>query len=111
MAEIQVFRIPLTNTSQSFNIKLSGVSLTLITRWNQFMGAWELGFQDPNTQQSIYSFIPLVTGTDLISQFKYNGILPGILLCFTDGITDDIPTQENLGGSSNLFYITGDINA
>ena len=104
---IQVFRIPLTNTSQNFNINLSGIPLTLITRWNQFMPAWELGFKDTNSQESIYSFVPLVTGTDLISQFKYNGILPGILLCFTDGNADDIPTQTNLGLSSNLFYITG----
>jgi hypothetical protein len=102
----QVFRIPLTNTSQKFNISLSGKSLTFITRWNQFMPAWELGFQDPSTQQSVYTFVPLVTGTDLISQFKYNNILPGSLLCFTDGNADDIPTQDNLGTNSNLYYVT-----
>jgi hypothetical protein len=103
--DFQVFRIPLTNISQSFNITLSGISITLITRWNQFMAAWELGFQDPNTQKPLYSFVPLVTGTDLISQFKYNGVLPGVLLCFTDGIEDEIPTVNNLGSSANLFYI------
>lgn len=103
---IQVFRIPLTNTAQSFNITLSGVSLTLITRWNEFMPAWELGFQDTNTQKNIFTFVPLVTGADLIGQFRYNGILPGVLLCFTEGETDAIPTETNLGASANLFYIT-----
>lgn len=104
---VQVFKIPLTTDSQSFNINLSGVALTLITRWNQYIPAWELGFQNASTQQSIYTFVPLVTGTDLISQFQYNNILPGSLLCFTDGDEDQVPTENNLGVSSNLYYITG----
>jgi hypothetical protein len=107
---IQVFKIPLNNFSQKFNLTLSGKALTFITRWNQYMPAWELGFQEQSTQTPIYTFVPLVTGTDLISQYSYNKILPGVLLCFTDGIEDDIPTENNLGVESNLYYITDTSN-
>ncbi len=49
--------------------------------------------------------IPLVTGTDLLGQYEYVG-LNGQLFVYTDGNADNVPTLDNLGIESNLFYLT-----
>jgi hypothetical protein len=48
--------------------------------------------------------MPLVTGIDLLRQYRYLGI-PGSMIVYTDGDPDAPPTLENLGNESNLYYV------
>jgi hypothetical protein len=54
--------------------------------------------------------IPIVTGTDLFGQFRYLGIGGGLpLIAVTIGLghsPDEIPTFDNLGIDSQLFFKT-----
>lgn len=99
-----VFRIPLTNRPQRFEIELAGRSFIMIVRWNPAMPNWIICLQDAETQETLLNCLPLVTGTDLLAQFRHLGI-EGSFVVVTDGDEFATPTLENLGGESNLYYV------
>jgi hypothetical protein len=106
MAE-QTFRIPLINEPQRFNISLNEVEYTMISRYNPEMPNWMICMINAITQEPIFTCLPLVTGVDLLSQFRHTGIT-GSLIVYTDGNGGAIPTLENLGLESNLYYLVDD---
>lgn len=99
----QIFTIPLTPTPQKFNITLAGRQLTVVNVWNEHSG-WAINIIDGITNEPLISNIPLVTGADLLAQYEYVGI-PGSLVVYTDGEQFTPPTETNLGGQSNLYYV------
>lgn len=103
MAE-QVFKIPLTNIPQRFEIELSGRSLLMTSQWNGQQSAWEISISDQITDEPLIVCLPLVTGVDLLKQFAHIGI-PGQLVCYTDGDQFAPPTMENLGQEAALYYL------
>lgn len=103
---MEVFRLPLTNLPQNFPINFGGKSFILETKWNGFIPAWELSFFDANTNEKVFSSLPLITGSDIISQYRFNELLAGFLICFSDGDVTQNPTEQNLGTNGNLFYVT-----
>lgn len=105
----EVFIIPLTTTPQQFDITLSGVPFTIVSQWNRFIDIWEISLLDKNNNLPVIVALPLVTGINLLSQFEFLGI-PGSLIVYTDGDELAVPTYENLGDSSNLYYVTDDDN-
>ncbi len=106
MAQI-VSRIPLTNTPQQFDITLSNISLTMVLQWNSFLDNWVISLLDKASQLPLILALPLVTGVDLLLQYKYLQI-PGSLYIYTDGDQEAVPTFDNLGEESNLYYIFDD---
>lgn len=100
----QVFRIPLTNIPQEFNISLSDRFFTFKNVWNDASKTWEINIFDSETTEVLISSLPLVTNNNLLEQYEYLGI-PGKLICFTDGDEFSPPTLDNLGKESNLYYI------
>ncbi len=54
------------------------------------------------TQDSIITCLPLVTGTDLLSQYGHLHLGFGLYV-YTDGDANAVPTLDNLGTGSNLF--------
>lgn len=105
---VEVFRFPLVNVGQRFNINFGGQAFTMTCRWNQQSPAWEVCFFDANTGQPLLSCLPLVTGLDLLSQVRYQKVVSGQLICFTDGDITAPPTEQNLGSEANLYYISED---
>lgn len=103
MAE-QVFKIPLTNVPQQFEIELAGRSLLMESKWNGQQSAWELSISDSVTAEPLIVGLPLVTGVDLLKQFAHTGI-PGRLVCYTDGDQFAPPTLKNLGQEAALYYL------
>lgn len=100
------FLIPLENTAQTFNILLGGVSYVMTCRWNDAADAgWELTIADALTGNVIVSGVPLITGDDCLSGLEYLGI-NGQLIVYTDGDPNAVPTFENLGVESNLYFVT-----
>lgn len=104
---MDLFLVPLSNIPQEFNINLNGRELIILCKWNDMPeGGWIVDISDFITNQSIIAGIPLVTGCDLLEQYEYLE-LGGSLVIFTDGDANAVPTLENLGVESNLYYVTG----
>lgn len=98
------FLIPLTNIPQEFSISLDGREVTIYQRWNEWSG-WVIDLSDTSTNASIIAGLPLVTGCDLLEPFPELGFI-GSLFVYTDGDAMAIPTLDNLGADSNLYYVT-----
>ncbi len=102
---MDIFLIPLTNTPQEFNITLGQMDLIIICKWNDSVEAgWVIDILDDVTNLPIVCNIPLVTGVDLFEQFEYLGF-NAKLIVYTDGDENAVPTLENLGINSNLYYL------
>jgi hypothetical protein len=99
------FLIPLANTPQSFQITLAGVTYTMTVKWNaQPDAGWVMDLADSNNN-SLAAGIPLITGLDCLSGLEYLGI-EGSLFVMTNGDPFAVPTLDNLGTDSNLYFQT-----
>lgn len=104
------YQIPLSNAPQQFEITLGGVDYQLTCKWNDSPEAgWTLDIAD-STGAPIVANVPLITGEDCLAGLEYLGI-PGSLWVMTDGDPFAVPTLDNLGKSSNLYFQTEVDNA
>lgn len=97
------FKIPTNGLPQQFDVTLSTITNKMKMNWNPQAGTFILDILDKN-QVPILSGLSLVTGSDLLSQFEYLGF-SGSLLVQTSGAPDVLPTAENFGTLSNLYYL------
>ncbi len=105
---MSLFKIPVTNEPQSFQIALAGKEYTCTCRYNYMIEAgWILDFSDVDTAEVIVTNIPLVTGVDLLDGLEYLGF-GGKLFVRTDGDDFAVPTLENLGVESFLYFEVAD---
>jgi hypothetical protein len=103
---VSVFLIPVTNVPQSFNISLNGVNYNLVVKWNDADEAgWQMDITNADTDVLLVAGIPLITGLDCLAGLEYLGI-GGKFIVQTDGNPDAVPTFENLGINSNLYFQT-----
>jgi hypothetical protein len=103
---METFLIPLLNIPQDFTITLSNKELRIVSKWNSANeGGWVLDIYDAETNLPIVVCIPMVAGADLLEQYEYLG-LNGRLVVFTDGDEMAVPTIDNLGTESNLYFQT-----
>lgn len=99
-----VFEIPLqAATPQQLNVSLNGVQYQFTVRYNSQNNAWTLDIAD-SSGDAILMGIPMITGADLLAQYKYLGI-GGQLICQTDNDITAVPTFTNLGQTSHLYFI------
>ena len=99
------YEIPLSANPQRFSISLSGIEYQLrVTYQNVTDGGWSIDIADKNGV-AIVSGIPLVTGVNLLAQYDYIGFA-GRLWVQSSGDTDALPTFDNLGTGSFLFWVT-----
>ena len=104
------FLIPLTNNPQTFNIALAGVNYTMTSKWNDADdGGWVLDIVNADTNEPVVFNVPLITGLDCLEGLSYLGI-DGQLVVYTDGDQNAVPTFENLGVESNLYFLTDAAN-
>lgn len=103
---MSTFKLPITNVPQEFNITLANKEYLMTCKWNDaFEGGWVLDFVDAIKNLPIVANIPLITGANILSGLKYLGF-EGELWIYTDGDDFAVPTLENLGVESNLYFIT-----
>ena len=100
------YALPLVSAMQKITIALNGVDYNLVVRWNYISGVWNVDLYDSDNVLLLGS-IPLVTGLDLLEQFEYLNI-GGRLEVQTDGDTFKLPTFENIGTESILYFVTND---
>lgn len=97
-----LFEVPLSAKPQSLQITLANVAYLFTVQWRTGAG-WVLDIASQDADPIVQG-LPLVTGTDLLGQYKYLGI-PGALVVFTDADLDAVPTYENLGTESHLYFV------
>jgi len=105
---MSTFSIPLIASPQLFNITLAGTLYTMTCRWNGEMPAWTLDVANGTTNEVLFLGLPLVTGVDLLAQFRCF-VFGGALVAETPGGEANVPATEfNLGTESFVFFITPD---
>ncbi len=103
LAGLVPFEIPVNGRRQTFSVVLSGQDSTITIGWNPQAGAFILDILGQNQEPKILG-LQLATGSDLLSQFEYLGI-PGSLLVQTAGNPGALPTPDNFGVLSHLYYV------
>ncbi|WP_238925091.1 phage baseplate plug family protein [Achromobacter insuavis] len=97
------YEIPLSADSQRFTITLAGIIYNLALMWRSGTG-WVLDVADANSVPLV-SGIPLVTGADLLGQFRHLGI-GGRLVVLVEGDIVAVPDYSDLGTEGKLYFIT-----
>lgn len=100
-----IFRIPVVNVPQKFNISLMGNQYTMSCRWNNAPDAgWIINFADANTGVIIADNIPLISGCDILDGLEYLGF-GGQMVVFNAGSDAlAVPTLTNLGIECLLLF-------
>lgn len=99
--------IPLSAQAQQFQVTLAGNTWQMRLRWcaaDQQPPAWVLDISDSAGNQ-VACGLQLITGADLLEQFEYLGI-GGHLYVQSDDAVDNVPTFDNLGSISHLYFVT-----
>lgn len=100
------FKIPLVNIPQQFKITLGGVDYSMVCKWNDATDAgWILDIYDATSGLPIVMNLPLITGANILANLDYLDF-GGQLYIFTDGNDLAVPTLDNLGVESNLYFVT-----
>lgn len=99
-----VFLVPFVPaTPQSLQISIGGTTYTMKVRWCAPANCWMLDLLDVSGNP-ILQGIPLVTGTDLLSQFRYLGVGFSLLVQSNNDPTA-VPTFANLGTQGNVYVL------
>ena len=109
-----IHEIPLTPQPQTLQCEMGGVLYSFRFKWNRIIGAWVMDIRDaagdPIGGTGGLDGVPLVTGTDLLGQFRYlaiGGGIPMIVMTIAVGQSpDEVPTFRNLGVDGHLFFET-----
>lgn len=102
---MNIYEIPLTPDPQRFTVTLSSVEYVLTVQYRDAGGAgWVLDIADKNGKPLV-SGIPIVTGVNLLEQYSHLGFA-GRLWVQGAADPDDVPTFEDLGIGSHVFWVT-----
>jgi hypothetical protein len=99
-----VVEIPLKATPQKVGVTLNTVDYQLVVVWNDQNQTWVMDILDSNGE-NLACGLPLVTANDLLEQLRYLGF-NGQMIVQTDFNATAIPTFENLGNTSHLYFVT-----
>lgn len=88
--------------NQSMVADLAGVTYRLRVLWNTTLARWVLDIDDADGVALVHG-IPLVTGSDLLGQFRHLGF-PGSLYCGSDGDLERAPGYADFGTTSHLWF-------
>jgi hypothetical protein len=100
---VAYYEVPLSAEAQRFTISLNGTVWQLTLAFCPPANYWLLSIADQNGV-AVISSIPLITGKDLLEPYTYAGI-GGALVCQTDTDALAVPTFDNLGITSHLYFI------
>lgn len=98
------YEVPLINSPQLFSITLSNIDYNIKVVWNDIAQCWVIDFYDAN-QTLILSGVPLVTGVNLLEPYPDLNF-SGKLFVQTDHDLTAVPTFDNLGITSHLYWVT-----
>jgi len=97
------YKVPLTSGAQTLTVNMAGVQYQLVVRWCAPSSCWVLDIYTA-TGDTILLALPLVTGTDLLGQFKHLNI-GGELRVESDEDLTAVPQYNDLGVSGHLYFV------
>lgn len=97
------FEIPLTPLPQSLTIDLGSTTYQMTVTYNGDSNTWTLDIAAVDGTPVLQG-IPVITGCDLLEQYGYLNF-GGQLLVQTDHDVDAVPTADNLGITSHLYFV------
>lgn len=99
------YDIPLKAQAQTLAIALAGTTYHLTLSWNPTANCWVLDIAD-ESDVMIVAGITVVTGLDLLYQYRYLGI-KGSLIVQTDYNPDVVPGYGSFGVDGHIYFVTG----
>lgn len=105
-ASLAFYEIPLSATPQTMQVQLNGITYTLTFTYRMSPdgdGGWIMDIADASGNNLVCGR-PLVTGADILGQFRYLGI-GGSMAIGTDGNPWAVPGFNDLGVISHLYFI------
>ena len=103
MSILTGFVIPFSHRFFFFFYTVWTVIYTLRTRWSDPSQCWLLDISDVDNSLIVGS-IPMVTGADLLEQYRYLGFVGSLFAYTTQGPADTVPTLAGLGITSQVAY-------
>ncbi len=103
VAQASGYVLPLLPTAQRLTIMLGGVSYIMQTQWSTPSACWLLDISDID-DVPIVRGIPMVTGVDLLEQYRYLGFKGSLFAYSTEGPPDVVPTFTSLGRTAQVAY-------
>jgi hypothetical protein len=97
------YEIPLSAEPQQFKIQLAGNDCRVRFYWCRAAACWMLDIADVD-EVDIVTGIPVVTGCDLLQQYKHLE-LGGSIVVQTDYDPDAVPTFDNLGETGRVYFV------
>lgn len=103
-----MYIVPVTsNPNQTFTSTIpvdgSSIKFNFFLKFNTENNCWVLDIKD-SSNNGIVTGINLVTGVNLLEQYSYLKIGSAYLVKADTSLTDDLPTQYNLGTSFKLVW-------
>jgi hypothetical protein len=100
-----VVGIPLSAQPQTFTVVLEGATYGIRLYWLVPAQCWVIDLSDASGNPLING-IPLITGTNLLTQYRRYVGPPGQLLVISDHLPPDaVPNFTDLGITGHLFYL------
>lgn len=92
--------VPLISKPQTLSVALAGVNYSITVEWRD---GWCMTLA--TNDGPLIKMLPLVTGTNLLGQYRHLNIGGSLYVLSSDNALAD-PTQDNLGSGSNLYFVT-----
>ncbi len=105
-----LYEIPLSGTPQQFTMLLGERVYQFVFLYRDAVpsmaggSGWVMDIND-NLGFHIACGIPLVTGANLLAQFDYLNFNASLFV-LSDGYPDEVPTFDNLGTDSHVYWMT-----
>lgn len=97
------YELPLTPNAQQFFIVLGLIQYSVTVRWCAPSSCWNMDLAQADGTPILYG-VPLVTGTDLLGQYRHLGIV-GEMRVQSDGDLNRTPQYHELGVDGHLYFI------
>jgi hypothetical protein len=98
-----VIEIPLIARPQTFTVSLRGTVYRCRLYWLKPAQCWVLDFADRDGNP-LANGVPLVTGTELLTQFRYLEFNIQLLV-ISDSVRDQVPDFTHLGITGHLYGV------
>ena len=97
--------IPLASRPQRFSVTLDGVQYQMRLYWLDPAQCWALDIAD-RFSTPLVNGVPLVTGADLLRQYRYLGFGGHMIVVSQIKPPDTVPGWTDLGVTGHIFWVS-----
>jgi hypothetical protein len=101
---MNIVELPLTAQPQILSLSLRGTTYRIKLAWNVSTQCWVIDLAD-QSDTPLLCGVPLITGTDLLRQFRYLGIGGQIVVISNQKPPDVVPSFDDLGITGHVYFL------